>query len=134
MGSVLAFIRKNLVLAVAILVSILLLVIGLFLIKTTEVPAPTSSADIAINEELLRDIPTLPEIDRGPPADLPTMKAALADMSKNVTPKQTLTPEELTAALAEAEPGNETWCDLMLQKADGDWTMDESKLFSQHCF
>ena len=133
MGSVSAFARNNLVLVIAILASTLLLVIGLLLIQTTEVPAPTSAADVPINEELLKDIPALPEIDRSPPADLPTMKAALAEMSKNVAPQPTLTHDELNAALAAAEPGSEPWCDLMLQKADGDWTIDESKLFAQHC-
>lgn len=133
MGSVLTFARNNLVLVVAVLASVLLLLVGLLLIQTAEIPAPISSTDAAISEELLKDIPPLPEIDRSPPADLPTVRAAMAEMSQDVAPEQTLTPDELAAALTAAEPGSEIWCDLMLQKPDGDWTIDESKLFARQC-
>lgn len=137
MNSEIGFFRRNLLLSVALGSSLLLLAVGLVLISNA--PAITNdsaavSADTLAKDEAAFDIPPLPEIDQNPPADLPSLQAALTEMSNGVMPTgQSFTPEVIAEALATVDVGSETWCDILLIKNDVDWTEDETTQFAQHC-
>lgn len=136
MRSLLNFSRDNPVLIIAMVASILMLIFGLLLIKAPHIfgltePVPAVAAPAA--EDLFSKLPSLPEVDQSPPADLPTLQAALQEMTKGTAAAKNITAKELADALAESRPGSEIWCDLMLIKPDADWTSDESEIFAQNC-
>lgn len=126
--------RSNLLLVVALVSSLLLLVIGGYLIYTAPDVADAPITEPAASDNIDFDVPVLPEVDRNPPADLSSVQAALNEMSKGVIPSgQQFSPEVIAEALATEKAGSETWCDIMLLKPDADWTEAESQQFAQHC-
>lgn len=126
--------RSNLLLVIALVSSLLLLIIGGYLIYTAPDAAIAPAAQPATSDNMDFDIPPLPEVDSNPPADLSSVQAALNEMSKGVVPTgQEFSPEVIAEALATEEAGSETWCDIMLLKPDADWTETESQQFAQHC-
>lgn len=131
MSLVVSSLRKNLLLVLVLGLSIVFLAIGMSLTA----PDKNTKANLATSE-LPADftVPPLPELSTAPPAELAAIQTALADMSKGVMPTgQTFSSEVIAEALAGATLGSETWCDILLIKADAEWTETESLQFAEHC-
>lgn len=117
-------------LLVLIGLSLLIIVIGLWFIQSANNRPDTTPA--AVQTEI--PLPPLPEITNEGPPDLERLQAALASMAEGVIPlDHGLSKEEIANALAEAEPGSEAWCDLLLLTDDKDWTESHTKGFAESC-
>jgi biopolymer transport protein ExbD len=130
-----SFLRSHWLLVTGTLISLLILIVGLLLIKTSEpgVAATSESHSLSIEPAFLSDLPSLPEPDRSP-LNQEQLKISLENLSGDIIPAdQQVSPEQLQAYLNQLETGSENWCDLMLLKADNAWTDEDAQIFAQHC-
>lgn len=110
--------------------SLLVIVIGLWLVQSAA--TTPSAAPAAVETDI--PLPPLPEITEEGPADLERLQTALASMSAGIIPMDHgLSKEDIAKALAEAEPRSEAWCDLLLLTEDQDWTENQTQVFAESC-
>lgn len=125
-----SWLTSNRLLLLGLILSVAMLLFGLWLIGSAgQEPLPPAAT---VDDEI--PLPPLPAISQDAPPDLDRLQEALASMAAGIIPSNlNFTAEEIAAALAQAEPGSEAWCDLLLLKNDADWTESEAEGFAEAC-